>query len=448
VTVIVSGGQRARVGAKSFPFPSGSTSTSGPSGGWVPLLRGDGTLGGTYEAMVRSQPILYAVVAKLTFAASRLPFNAYQEIGEGDSRERAKGHALDRLVLRPRPRTRAFGWKSLAWWDLFVHGKCLIVKWRGNGPGSEPTELWNVPWPLVQEVKDNSGVIGYNVVLNGTRYWVRPDDAIVQSLPGGFSPLEPLRRSLALEDAALTWQGQSFMNGVTPRGAFVSKDKLDEKTLPRLRAELEKLYAGPDNAGRFGLFDQGLEWAQMGHSAVDAELIAQRKLTREEVCSALDVAPPLIGLLDRATFNNIDTIKELLYVETLGSRLAMFEDGMQGQLVDDEPAWDGLWLEHNLNDVLKPNPEARFRAYLMSQQSSTTTIDERRKAENLPALNIPGVTDVVLVPANMIPAGAEKPADAPATPAKALVDDLTLAAFTGSGDSGGTVEPVTEGDAP
>ena len=52
--------------------------------------------------------------------------------------------------------------------------------------------------------------------------------------------------------------------------------------------------------------------------------------------------------------------------------------------------------------MLKPNAEARMRAYLSSQQSSTTTINERRRAENLPPMDAP-YADEVLVPANMLP---------------------------------------------
>lgn len=429
---IISGGRPVGLGGPSFPFPPGVQQTT-VVGGRIDLLGGPAA----YEAVVKAQPWVFAVVAKLTWSAARLPLNAYEWDDEAAaSRQRARGSDLDRLIHRPRPRARAFRLKAPLWWDLFVHGRALVVKVR-PGAGAPPRELWNIPWPKVETVSDNSGIVGFRVHLSGgAPIWVDPKDTIYIELPGG-SPLEPLRRTLALEDAGLDWQQASFRNGVTPRGAFVSDGKLDDRTLPRLRLELEKLYAGPENAGRFGLFDQGLKWAAMGQSAVDADLVRQRMLSREEVCAVFDMPPPLVGILDHATLNNVEVLHNALYVDTLGPRLTLLEDEVQAQLVDDEPAWDGLWVEHNLNELLKPLPEARYRSYLMGQQSSTNTINERRAAENLPRIDDP-VADTVFVPANMWPVGVDMPAPDPSapgvpaqgataaltTPPKSLIDQL------------------------
>jgi HK97 family phage portal protein len=425
VTVILSGGRprTLNLGGPTFPFPPGTQQTTTPTGR-IDLIAGSVA----YERIVKSQPAVFAVVSKLMWSAARLPFNAYQWTGDAaeGSRERARSSELDILLHKPRPRARGFRLKAPAWWDVLVHGHALIVKVR-RGAGAPPRELWNIPWPNVETVSDNSGIVGFRVHLSGdSPIWVSPKDTIYLELPGG-SPLEPLRRTLALEDASLDWQQASFANGVTPRGAFVSDAKLDERTMPRLRTELEKLYAGPENAGRFGLFDQGLKWAAMGQSAVDADLVAQRKLSREEVCVAYDVAPPLIGILDSATIGATEVIHNALYVDTLGPKLTMFEDDVQAQLVDDEPAWDGLWVEHNLNELLKPLPEARYRTHLMGQQSSTTTINERRAFENLPRIDDP-VADTVFIPANMWPVGTDLPfpdPSAPGVPAQGATEALT-----------------------
>ena len=61
----------------------------------------------------------------------------------------------------------------------------------------------------------------------------------------------------------------------------------------------------------------------LSHSAVEAELIDQRKLNREEIAAAYDVPPPLIGILDRATFSNIQVQAKMLYGMVLGPWLAL-----------------------------------------------------------------------------------------------------------------------------
>lgn len=430
--IVVSGGRPRSLGAPSYPLPRGSESRGLASSGSLDLYGGRAA---TFEQIATSQPWAWAVISKLVWAAARVPLHAYQPVGDaaGGGRERARGSDLDRLVTKPRPRTRAFPLKAAMWWDLLVHGRHLIVKARG-GPGQPPHQLWNVPWPAVETVADNSGVIGFIVNLPGTSPIAVPvSDTIYLELPGG-SPLEPLRRTLRLEDAAVTWQHSNFDNSVTPRGAFLTDDKLDPKTLERLRQELTGLYSGPENAGRFGLFDQGLKWTAMGQSAVDVDLLGQRRLSREEVCAAYDVPPPLVGILDHATYSNVDLLHTALYVDTLGPRLTMVEDTFNGQLVDEEPAWDGQWLEHNLNELLKPLPEARMRSYLMGQQSSTTTINERRKAENLAPIDDP-LADTVMIPANMLPVGVDTPpgvGGGGGVPAQGAADAVTAALLQGA----------------
>jgi phage portal protein BeeE len=60
-------------------------------------------------------------------------------------------------------------------------------------------------------------------------------------------------------------------------------------------------------------------------SAVDGELIELRKLNREEACAVYDMPPPMVQILDRATFSNIDEQHQMLYVDTLGPWLGNFD---------------------------------------------------------------------------------------------------------------------------
>lgn len=411
MSIVYSNGRPTVVrGAKSFPLPTSPSVSTGPSAGFIELLRGDGAAT-TYDFMYKSQPMVHAVINKLVYGISRLPIYTFLDSPETNSRERVVNHELPRLLRRPFTRGSSFDLKCHFALDLHKHGNALVLKARDNGPGSTPTELWPIPWRNVEVIEDERGPIGYQIAIGIEKYYVGPEEVIHINLPGGVSPMAPLRRTLALEDAAMTWQGESLRNGVTPRGAFVTDQKIDQASIPALRAELEKLYAGADNAGRFGIFDKGLKWEQMGHSAVDAELISQRKLSREEVCAAYDVPPPLVGILDNASLNNVIELRKALF-DAIASKLVLIEEAIQSQLIDSEPAWDGLFIEFNTSELLRPDPETRARTYLMEQQSSTTTINERRQNAGYPRIDDPAA-DTVFVPLNMNPVGVAPLADAP-----------------------------------
>jgi hypothetical protein len=61
----------------------------------------------------------------------------------------------------------------------------------------------------------------------------------------------------------------------------------------------------------------GMHWKGIAHTAVEAELIEQRKLTREEVAACYDIPPPLIGILEYATLANVAEAHRMLYTTIL-----------------------------------------------------------------------------------------------------------------------------------
>lgn len=401
MTVIISGGQRRPIPAKAYPFPTGSVTSQAHTPNLIALLRGDGQTA-TYEYVFRSQPTLHAVVMKIVYGIARNPLKSYQYGLDGESRERDRTSDLARLLRRPYPFGSEFGLKSALALDAHVHGHALAMKVRERGAGSTPIELWPVPWRHVQVIRDeHEQILGYNVSVGFEQYSVGREEVVHISLPGG-SPIESLRSTLALEDASQNYQAENIRNGITPRAAFVTDQRLADNVIPRVREELTKMYAGSENAGKAMLLDQGLKPERLGVTPVDMDLISQRKLSREEVCAAYDVAPTLLGL-ERGTYASVSEYRKALY-DAIATKLVLIEDTLQAQLVDPEPAWDGLFVEFDTNELLRPDPEARARMHMLNQQSGTNTVNERRRAENLPPIEDPAA-DTVLMPVNMVPVG-------------------------------------------
>lgn len=434
MTTILSGGMARYVGAKAFPLPTSVPQYVGPTGGHVPLLRGDG-LAATYQTIYKSQPIVYAVVNKLVFGTARNRLQVQQQLDDG-TEQVVRGTSLEQLLRNPYPRGSEFALKSHLCMSTYIHGNALLLKYRPTA-GAAPTELWPIPWHLVQTVEDERGVTLYGIWLQSGVQAVGPEDVVHVQLPGG-SPMEPLRRTVALEDAAATWQGESLRNGVTPRGAFTSDSRLQDSVFARVREELTKLYAGPDNAGRVAILEGGLKWQQIGLSASDAQLIDQRRFSREEVCAAYDVAPSLLGISGAGTgfssYGNVAEYRRALY-DAIAARLVLIEDTLSAQLVAPEPEWAGLSVRFDTAELLRPDPEARARMHMLTQQASTTSINERRAQEGLPRIDDP-VADTVFMPQNMTPVGAAPAAPAddatPAgTPAQGLADRVVSGALFG-----------------
>ena len=436
MTVIVSGGSLRPVGSKAFPIPTGNVPlTYGGSPGYVPLLRGD-LVSATYEGIYKSQPVVFAVVNKLVYGLARNPL-VVQTVTDDGSHSVARGTPLGSLMTNPFPRGSEFDLKSHIGLSAFVHGEAILLKYR-PGPGQAPTELWPIPWRCVEYLADERGILAYTVTLGGISTTLGPEEVVHVRLPGG-SPLEPLRRTVALEDASATWQNQSLRNGVTPRGAFTTDGRINDSVLPRLREELTKLYAGPDNAGRAAILEGGVKWQQIGLSAADAQLIEQRRFSREEVAAAYDVPLTLIVPQPASGFQLTIESRRSLF-DAIAARIALIEDTLNAQLVTPEPEWSGLRVKFDTNELLRPDPEARARMHMLTQQASTTTINERREVEGLGRIDDP-VADTVFMPVNMVPVGVPSPAgdvsDEAGTPAQGLADRVVTQALDVDRDEAG-----------
>ena len=192
-----------------------------------------------------------------------------------------------------------------------------------------------------------------------------------------------------------------------------------------IKAEIQTLYTGPDNAFKVALLRAGMNWQQVAHSAQEAELVNVRKLNREEVCAAYDVPPPMVGILDHATYSNIDQQHWMLYMDTFGPMLGLTEETLLAQLITSEGIFQDTFCEFDLNEVLKGNMEQRSQAY--QRLLPVYTINELRERENLRRLDDPAA-DRVYVPLNTQAVG---PGAAPASPpagATALVQEAAVEA--------------------
>ncbi len=301
--------------------------------------------------------------------------------------------------------------------------------------GAQPEELWPVPWTWVQEVKDVDRTVAYRVYSGrGAPYTLLPKDVIHTRLMGGRSPLEPLRRTLGIEDAAMDWQMQALEHGPSLRGAFTTDATLSERTIPRLRAELEELYGGP--GGRtLGLFDQGLKFESLSQSAGDAGVIETRKATREEAAACFGIPAPMIGILDHATYSNITELRRSFYVDTVAPYLTLIEETQQAQLIDPEPAWRdaGIFTEFDMGEILKPDPLAEAQSIMLLTSSGTTSTNDNRKLKRLDPIGDASDPDNPYnrprVPANLVDPQAPAAETSTTSAAAAIHDGLVLEAM-------------------
>lgn len=364
----------------------------------------------TYDLLYRRQLWVYVCVNKLTRGIARLPLKTYEYSDGTGERDEARTAPVAKLLRKPWPLARSWQFTESCVSHLGIYGNATFVKFRG-GNGRTPVELWPMPWPQTEVIPGSSRPIdAYRWTgRNGVKKTFMAEDVVHfrtfnpdPEQPYGVSPLEALAVTLSGENAAQRFGISSFGNAARPASFIKSERNLTKQQRKELREEIEQNYGGPENAFKVALLDNGLDWKPLSFSAEQAQLVDSRKLSREEVCAAYDIPPPMVGILDHATYSNIDQQHWMLYMDTLAPICKLIEDTLMAQLVDGEPAWDGTFVEFDMNAVLKGNIEQRSQAYQRFLTSGVYTPNELRKFENNKEIDDPAA-NAIYVPVNAEP---------------------------------------------
>ncbi len=143
------------------------------------------------------------------------------------------------------------------------------------------------------------------------------------------------------------------------------------------------------------------------------QYVEARKLTREEVAAAYFIPPPMVGLLDKATFSNITEQHKMLYQDTLGPWLTMIADELALQLIPDLPGSDRVYVEFNLAEKLTGSFETRSDSMQKACGGPFLTVNEVRAMDNRPPVE---GGDALIRPLNVTQNGDDEPIPAESGP--------------------------------
>src|SRR3990167_4115365 len=262
-----------------------------------------GTLAGSgmpvTEATAMRVATFWRCVQILSDAVGILPLHVYERTGGPSGRggkQRATGHWAYRLLHdRPNPLQTPMEFKSESMNYLIVAGNAYARKEFGRG--DEVRALWPLPPSRVRVEKLANGLLRYRyrqddhteVTYSAEEIWhVRrwSRGGIGQSL------LTHMRESLGLSIALETHAGAFFRQGAKPGGIVKYPGSLSKEAKARFIANCNETHQGAANAYKLTVLDEGMDWIAAQMSNEDAQLLAMREFTREELLAWLGVAPP------------------------------------------------------------------------------------------------------------------------------------------------------------
>lgn len=378
------------------------------------------TYSAEYGEIWRTQEAVRTVVSFLARNVAQLGLHLYQRVDD-NNRQRLQDHPLAKMLRQPNPWTTRYRFVQALVNDFCIYDNAYLLKTRisadRNGLVRIPPTLirpHGTDWLTPDEfkVQGNEGITVYpaNQIVYFRGYGLERDQ--------GISPLEALRRTLREEFTSGEMREQIMRNGARMSGYLVRpKDapEWSDAARDRFKRNWQSQYAGSGpGAGGTPILEDGMTFSAVSQTARDLQYIESRKLTREEVASAYFVPPPMVGILDNATFSNINEQHKMLYSETLGPLLTMITDEIQLQLMlDFEPNPDQYYCEFNLREKLTGSFEERADSIQKSVGGPTMTVNEARALDNRPPIE---GGDVLIRPLNVTQAGDPDPIPAEAPP--------------------------------
>ena len=350
---------------------------------------------GAYGEIYARNVWVSVLVNKIANATARLPLKVYER--NDLDRPEARGHPYAELLRNPNDEMDPF----LFWlWmssTLNVYGEAFALKLRDGG--GRPVKL--LPWhPTAVHDEFVDGVRYWSITRgDGDRQPIRRRDFVHFRMYNprvqhrGMSPLEPLRDTLVNEYGARTASTAMWSHGGRPSMILKHPGSFrHDTTVQRLRQQFADIHGGVENWAKPAILEEGMEAQVIQLSSEELQYIESRKLNREECCAAYDVPPPVVHILDRATFSNITEQMRSMYRDTMAPKLKLIESTLEVELRDgrmgrtDIPPdfSDTVYAEFLMDEVLRGDFEQRMSAKAQAIQTGQLTPAEARKMENLP----------------------------------------------------------------
>ena len=370
----------------------------------------------TSETALRLAPV-YACVKVLAETIASLPLLVYQRRPDG-GKTRAPDHPLfDILHRQPNAWQTAYEfWQMLVWHvALRGNGYAEIVPGR-RGPVDQLIPLHP---DSVRVMREASGRLSYEIkpratqndavgAVGKTRVLMQGEVLHIRGLSSngivGFNPIEVEREAIGMGIAAQDYAARFWRNDSRPGGVLEHPGQLSEEAERAIRDSFVKAQTGV-HRHKPAVLAEGMKFNPIGVTNKDAQFLEIRQFSAVDVARIWRMQPHKIGILDRATFSNIEQQSIEFVVDTITPWLIRIEQAISRDLI---LAPKVFFAEFLVEGLLRGDSAARASFYNTLIQAGVMTRNEARIRENLNPL--PGL-DAPLQPLNMVPASPERAID-------------------------------------
>ena len=352
--------------------------------------------GGIYNAhLAENLATVVACVEVISGTISTLPALVYRQLAHG--RTEAPDHPVSALIRRPNARQSWPDWLAMTMAQVLLYGNAItIIERDGDG---RPVELVPIPWPNVTVSVTAAGRLAFDVLrmtpagsTGQSRRFLEDEVFLLRGRSDdGFLGRSVLSRApgvIAAAEGGQTFSNALLRNGANPSFALRHPGRLNPEARSYLAESLTSKHEGASNAGKVMVLDEGMEAVPISMTAEDAELLASRRFSGEELARLFNVPPPLIGDLTHGSYSNVETMGRYLATFCLAPWARRIEaEFSRSVFLPDDPHH----LMVDLAGLQRGDEAARWQTYKVAIEAGILSVNEIRGIEGW----------------NPLPAGAE-----------------------------------------
>jgi HK97 family phage portal protein len=257
-----------------------------------------------------ANPAVFRCVDLVSSSIGMLP--TYVMRKAGTALEKADAHPLfDLLQYQPNGWQTAFEFKQLMQMRVLIHGNAYAIIVR---TGSRITQLIPIDprRVLVKQLPDLT--LRYEVTRDDGSVGIYAAQDVLHlrglSVDGltGVSRVQKAADTISIALQAGRAAERIFRNGMMVGGNLKHPGKLGEEGKKFLRDSLTEIHAGPENAGKWIITEEGMEAKPFANTAKDSQLIEARASLVEDIARIFGVPRPLLGMDDTSWGSGIEQL--------------------------------------------------------------------------------------------------------------------------------------------
>ena len=198
----------------------------------------------------------------------------------------------------------------------------------------------------------------------------------------GLSPIEQCKNAISW-GLDLEKYGKSFFeNGAKLSGVLESDRTLSTEAIDRLRNSFNNNYSKLKGANQTAVLEEGLKYKPIQIAPDQAQWLASRQFSIEEVARIFNLPPHLLKDLTKSSFNNIEMQSQEFVSYSLMPYLTRIELEMNIKLFRRTEVGK-KYVKFNVNGLLRGNIKDRSDFYSKMISSGVMSINEVRAKEDL-----------------------------------------------------------------